>query len=66
MLLGPLGEVFEHELALGQGDVILRDGGQAEGAVLLGVLFASGPEEAEVDQAYRGRQDSFPAQAPST
>ena len=40
------------------------DGGQAEGAVLGGVLLTSGPEEAQVDQPYRGGQDPVPVQAP--
>jgi hypothetical protein len=43
--------------------VVPPDRGQAEGAVLLGVLFAAGAEETQVDQADRGGQDPFPAQA---
>jgi hypothetical protein len=38
--------------------MILPDRGQAEGSVLLGVLFAARAEETEIDQAYRGRRDS--------
>jgi hypothetical protein len=41
--------------------VVLPDRGQAEGAVLLGVLFAARTEETQVDQADRGGQDPFPA-----
>lgn len=40
-------------------------GGQAVGAVVLGVPVAAHPEEAEVEQAYRGREDPFPGQAAS-
>ena len=44
--------------------MVLPDRGQAEGAVLLGVLLAARAEETQIDQAYRGRQDPFPGQAP--
>src|SRR5439155_683429 len=39
--------------------------GQAEGAVLVRVLFAARPEEPEVDQADRGRENPVPGQAPA-
>jgi hypothetical protein len=43
--------------------VLLPDRGQAEGAVLLGVLCPARTEEAQVDQPDRGGQDPLPAQA---
>src|SRR5690349_10596085 len=64
-LLGPLGRILEHQLALAQRDVLLPDGGQAEGAVLLRVLLAARPEEPEIDQADRSRENPVPGQAPA-
>jgi hypothetical protein len=45
--------------------VLFPDGGQAEGAVLLRVLLAARPEEPEIDQADRSREDPVPGQAPA-
>src|SRR6185437_5220685 len=64
-LLGPLGRILEHQLAMGKRDVLLPDGGQAEGAVLLRVLLAARPEEPEIDQADRSRENPVPGQAPA-
>src|SRR6185312_12406327 len=61
-LLGPLGRILEHQLAMVQRDVLLPDGGQAEGAVLLRVLLAARPEEPEIDQADRSRENPVPGQ----
>ena len=43
--------------------MILPDGRQPEGAVLLGVLLPARPEEAEIDQAYGRCEDPVPGQA---
>jgi len=45
--------------------VLFPDGGQAEGAVLLRVLLAARPEEPEIDQADRSRENPVPGQAPA-
>jgi hypothetical protein len=62
-MLGALGQILEHQLATAERYMILPDGRQPEGAVLLGVLLPARPEEAEVYQADRGRQDPGPGQA---
>jgi hypothetical protein len=64
-LLGPLGQVFEHQLAMAERHMFLPDGRQPGGAVLPGVLLSARPEETEVDQAYRGREDPVPGPRPS-
>ena len=61
-MLGALGQVLEHQLAVAERHMLLPDGRQAEGSVLPGVLLPAGPEEAEIDQAYRRRQDPVPGQ----
>jgi hypothetical protein len=43
--------------------MVLPDRGQAEAAILVGVLLASGTEETEVDQPDRGGQDPPSGQA---
>src|ERR1700691_1521110 len=62
-MLGALGGILEYELPLGERDVLLPDGGQAEGTVLVRVLLAPRAEEAKIDQPDSGRKDSFPGQA---
>ncbi len=57
--------IAEHDLAMGEADVLPLQRGQAVGAVVLGVSVAAHPEEAEIEQAHRGREDPFPPQAAS-
>src|ERR1700691_4322043 len=65
-MLGALGGILEYELPPGERDVLLPDGGQAEGTVLLRVLLAARAEEAKIDQPDSGREDPLPGQAAGT
>ncbi len=62
-LVAALGRVVEHDLAAGEADVLPAQRGQPEGAVVLRVALPADPEEAQVEQAERGREDPLPGQA---
>jgi len=57
--LAALDQVGEAEAGSGQPDVLATQRGQPVGAVLLGVLLAADPEEAEVQHPYGARQHAL-------